>query len=160
MHGLPLTYFWSVWSMGRCMGKTKTIIYQIFSEPEPQNLEHTAQLIIRCPDTVVQRVSKIGLLYLALRLLPSKRLGSVQVVPVFWLFHQSRSSDFFLQLAVVPRFGVGSKSCAGSEKRTEAMSATPTNLWKIDRMGLAYGWRSTDTVLCYKAGGGSGVLRK
>ena len=29
---------------------------------------------------------------------------------------------------VVPKFGVGSKSCAGRENRTDAMSATPTNL--------------------------------
>lgn len=28
----------------------------------------------------------------------------------------------------IPRFGVGSKRCAGNEKRTEAMSATPANL--------------------------------
>lgn len=28
----------------------------------------------------------------------------------------------------LPRFGRGSSSCAGSEKRTEAISATPTNL--------------------------------
>jgi hypothetical protein len=50
LHGLPLTYFWSVLSMGRCIGKTKTIIYQIFCEPESQNLEHTAYLIVGCPD--------------------------------------------------------------------------------------------------------------
>jgi hypothetical protein len=29
---------------------------------------------------------------------------------------------------VVPKFGVGSKSCAGRENRTDAMSATPMNL--------------------------------
>lgn len=28
----------------------------------------------------------------------------------------------------VPKFGIGSKICAGSEKRTEAMSDTPMNL--------------------------------
>lgn len=28
----------------------------------------------------------------------------------------------------VPKFGVGSNSCAGSEKRTAAMSETPINL--------------------------------
>jgi len=36
-----------------------------------------------------------------------------------------------------PKFGVGSNNCAGREKRTEAISGTPTNLLRMERKVLS-----------------------
>ena len=53
--------------------------------------------------------------------------------------HRTDSSDNFdlgnppPSVGDVPRLGVGSSNCAGNEKRTAAMSATPMNLWKADQ---------------------------
>src|SRR6201999_4400436 len=58
-----------------------------------------------------------------------KSLGSVQVVPIFLRKHPVSSFEpRTITSFHLPRFGRGSSSCAGSEKRTEAMSVTPTNL--------------------------------
>jgi hypothetical protein len=52
-------------------------------------------------------------------------LSNSNILPVVSLIRGTK--DRRLSVAV-PRFGVGSRSCAGKEKRTEAMSATPMNL--------------------------------
>lgn len=87
--------------------------HKIFGEPKSENREQSAEL---------GRCIRDG----------SKGIWTIEVTPVFW--RRVISLELLAAnttLSDGPRFGVGSSSCAGREKRALAMSETPMNLdWK------------------------------
>lgn len=84
--------------------------YQVLCEPKAQASQQTAKVIVGVADA-------------------DERVWPVQVVPVLYCpsGHVSYTSSTYTMFDV-PKFGRGSSSCAGREKRTAARSETPMNL--------------------------------
>ena len=98
--------------------------YQVFGEPKPHDFQHAPEFVIRLANARSRQ--QLHLNREISGVLPDKGFWSVEVVPVFW-----RASAVTLchgPSCCSPRFGIGSMSCAGKEKRTFAMSETPMNL--------------------------------
>lgn len=116
LHGLPLTYFCPKVSpdVSSCMCGA----YQILGKPEAQASQQTAEVVIGVADA-------------------DECVRPVQVVPVFYLRQTMPCTPLSLpSMFDVPRFGRGSRSCAGREKRTAARSETPMNLLKLESVPL------------------------
>jgi hypothetical protein len=94
---------------------------------------------------------------------PYKRLRPVQIIPVLCVSSEDVPCTAFVRSheprcagANLPRFGVGSRSCAGREKRTAARSDTPINLPRpvndaLSKRGL--GARGRQSTGCHTSSG-------
>lgn len=97
--------------------------YQVFSEPETNNFKHATEFIFGLANAgtsqQLQRAEHENA--------PTSQTSlvgrySANILPVVSLI---LGNEFWL---LPPKLGIGSSNCAGSEKRTLAMSATPMNL--------------------------------